>query len=1599
MEPKREFSKIFILWFTLWTFCDFYCHGQSFVDSLQNTIQKNVDKQRTLYDYQTRVVAYKDLIESKCLLEILTNEDSVIKLGNLDREGDTFKPLSSSNQLSKRENLQIWRLAGTRISDFCRGFPTYLIQNPLPDSQTVSYIQNDLPIVEISTKKRKKRETRYNSVGRVRGQTQSQYLNFGKGNGEPGKAEAESSYEGTKAVVSGSSGMGQAQSQSSPVDCGECLGGPGFQDQGLIYGRRPGFDDVPEKITRPGGPGAKYPGEYGPTGIGQTYIPGTRPGGEGGEGYAPGSEGGYVPGGRAPGTAPRPGEEGGRYIPGQERPGGSGRRPSEEPSGFYPSGGRPPSTGPSQGSQPGRYYPSGRPSEGGLTPGTGSSPDQWSQPGRPPTGTGAQEGYPPGTGPTSTPGQWTQPERQPGGPAYPPGTGAPSTPGQWTQPEKQPGGPAYPTGPSTTWSQPGGQPSSPGTHESYPPGTGPTGATPGEYLQPTGPGTQGAYPSGQWLQPGRQPTGPQGGYPPGTGPSSAPDQWLQPGRQPTGTGVPSGQSKPPYSSESGPSPGQWYPPSRQPIGPGISGSPPGSGPTSIPSQWIQPGGHPTSPAAPPGTHGWYPGPNYEGDQYHRGPETGGRDLGTFGGQLSGQYEGHAGHSGRFSGSFQGTYESHGHGGFRPPSEGQGQVGRGPAPAQISGHWVNGKWEPSGGGPAIPQGGGPGPTQGGGQWVDGKWVPSGVGPGPTQGGGQWIDGKWVPSGGGSGPTQGGGQWIDGKWVPSGGGPSGGSAGPTQGEGQWINGKWVPSGTTQEGDQWIDGKWVPSGGGAGPTQGQGQWIDGKWVPSGGGPGPTQGGGQWIDGKLVPSGGGPGPTQGGGQWVDGKWVPSGGGPLGGGAGPTQGEGQWIDGKWVPSGGGPGPTQGGGQWIDGKWVPSGTTQGGGPGPTQGGGQWINGKWVPSGTTQGGSSGPTQGGGQWINGKWVPSGGQGETGGGSGQTEGGGQWINGKWVPSGEGPGTPQGAGQWIDGKWVPSGGGQGSGQWVNGKWVPLGEGYPYGQVPPGQYVAGGGQGETSDDSDSQVQTSVLQGDNETIANAQAQGKYQGGTSQSQVSGTYSGSGSFSASAGSDDGKRGAMTQVSGGKNGAQSSAQGRGGAGQSQAQVSLDPDSGDTLSSAQTSGIQHGTQTQVRASEKGGLADAQANGLGATSSQAQIGFTPYDESEKDNQTTPFKGGGTAAAQSGNRAGMTQTQIQGKFRFGIRYQGAAQAGSGSTAIRNLTEPTGYFKPINFTAARVSHSKQSQSQQATLPDQSAAERSDTAQEETLRQSETSREKLFDVQVQKLSPPPQEDREVVAQEESDGLPATHPPDYAESEEYADPEYEDEDLEEPSPALSPSRRNLVLPRTDIHQSLRKPSSVVSQSSDHQKQHIILDPLDNLDATVHQSKGDSIHDGMILQSGQVVPGSSGFQIPAGFRGKVKSIANGPNTYAIGKHSQAQSVTLSPGSGRIFYSKPTNPVYGVVTKTISRNGHYGTGYAYQPINYPVAYRMKSGKVLPNFVSVSKSEAGEADLVSGKKTPNVYYTQSSSCGMFTNSCVYSNGKKTCFPVRKTNPDGTPMSC
>lgn len=77
---------------------------------------------------------------------------------------------------------------------------------------------------------------------------------------------------------------------------------------------------------------------------------------------------------------------------------------------------------------------------------------------------------------------------------------------------------------------------------------------------------------------------------------------------------------------------------------------------------------------------------------------------------------------------------------------------------------------------------------------------------------------------------------------------------------------------------------------------------------------------------------------------------------------------------------------------------------------------------------------------------------------------------------------------------------------------------------------------------------------------------------------------------------------------------------------------------GVKHESESEVEASEKGGLADAQAEGPGRTSSQAQIGFKPIDENEVQ-ENHIFNGGGQSSASSSKYSGQSQSQINGKFK------------------------------------------------------------------------------------------------------------------------------------------------------------------------------------------------------------------------------------------------------------------------------------------------------------------------------------------------------------------------
>lgn len=104
-------------------------------------------------------------------------------------------------------NVQVLSLGGARAQIFCKGYLVYLLQEfhvkPVQLTSSQEEINQNLVLSdeENSDLSRRKRETSNNYGGRLRGQTQSQYLSFG-GSQEPGKAEAEASLGLSKVVVS-----------------------------------------------------------------------------------------------------------------------------------------------------------------------------------------------------------------------------------------------------------------------------------------------------------------------------------------------------------------------------------------------------------------------------------------------------------------------------------------------------------------------------------------------------------------------------------------------------------------------------------------------------------------------------------------------------------------------------------------------------------------------------------------------------------------------------------------------------------------------------------------------------------------------------------------------------------------------------------------------------------------------------------------------------------------------------------------------------------------------------------------------------------------------------------------------------------------------------------------------------------------------------------------------------------------------------------------------------------------------------------------------------------------------------------------------------
>jgi len=611
-----------------------------------------------------------------------------------------------------------------------------------------------------------------------------------------------------------------------------------------------------------------------------------------------------------------------------------------------------------------------------------------------------------------------------------------------------------------------------------------------------------------------------------------------------------------------------------------------------------------------------------------------------------------------------------------------------------------------------------------------------------------------------------------------------------------------------------------------------------------------------------------------------------------------------------------------------------------------------------------------------------------------GGQTIGGTGI-TGQYPGQyPGGISQGIDGSQYP------------GKFYPGMVGTAdTGEVS--QQIGGltrptGPVGVADDGTESQASSSVQQVNSDTQASASAQGKYGSGTAQSQVTGTYSGSGTFSAQAGTSDANKSAQAEISGGKEGATSNAQGVAGYGKSQTQVQLDSDSGATSTGAQSSGWNHGTNSQVQASSKGGMADAQANGEGSTSSQAQIGFQPYsksdDETAEKQHATPFRGSGTASAQSGTHQGQSQSQLQGSFQYGITYTGAAQAGSGSGAASsrkpfNFTD-TELFKPFKPASSLKRPANDSARSSPSISPNYDNKQDENKQnrEQGLQSSSTSKQTV--ILTSKGNPDDADDKKVLSTEK----PRTD----TAYDEYDDDYADEDDYSTGSKLTIKEKFSGTFPGSSpFHQKLDK---TIQQQSRSQSQTIQVAKGNQFNVHVNQDSNVP-RMGDTLQPGQSV---SGYTIPPGFRGRVTS-TSGTETVAQGDGtSQSQTVSLVPKD-----SNNTRSSLVTETRSLQTNHERYVGRHTSKSQSPVNHNISSDKhkrptpavaVKPSYYTVTNSFAGKMNGSNEpRKYEHRYYTKSSTCGYFTFSCnvVYgSNGRtKICKPKIPTYPDGTPIKC
>ncbi|XP_046977601.1 collagen alpha-1(I) chain [Vanessa cardui] len=1291
--------------------------------------------------------------------------------------------------------------------------------------------------------------------------------------------------------------------------------------------------------------------------------------------------------------------------------------------------------------------------------------------------------YIPGTtGSTTLPGQF-----------LPGNTGGPSAPGGQYGGNTFPNGQYIPTNTGNNIAMPGGQyvpgikgdATVPGNQ--YGPGGVSSPSVPGGRFGQDG-GSGSSLPGGQYGPGGGSgTTGPQGQYGPGaTSGSSVPGGQYGPGGG-SSPSVPGGQYAPSGSIGSSVPGGQYGPGGG--IGPSVPGGqygPGGTSGSSVPGNQYGPGGG-SGPSVSGGQYGpgGGSGSSVPGNQYGPGGSSG---TSVPGGQYGPGVSSGSSMPGGQYGPSRGSGPSVPGGQYGP---GGGSVSVMPggqySPGGSSGSSVpGGHYGPGGSsGSSVPggqygPGGGSGPSIPGGQYgpggSSGTSVPGGqYGPGGSSG--SSVPGGQYGPGGSSGSSVPGGQYgpgtSSGTTVPGGQYGPGGSSGSSLPGGQYGPG--TSSGTTVPGGQYgpggSSGSSLP-GGQYGPGTSSGTMVPGGQYGPGGGSGSVMPGGQYgpggSSGTSVP-GGQHGPGGGSGSTVPGHQYGPGGGsgasvPMGQ-YGPGRGSDSMVPGGQYGPGGGSSSSIPGGQYGPGEGsgssVPGGQYGPGGiSGPSVSGGQYgpnggsgtsgLGGQYGPSGesgsTVPGGQYGPSGSrGSSTPGGQYIPT-----------DTGGIGQYIPGNQFgpgATGTGPGgqyIPDNAGNTHipGGQYTPGGAVSPGGQYGAGGAYSPGSGINQGKTPQGFYNQGIPSGQNTDYSgvpqnyldpntvaadgdDSEAEANVAQNVNGTTASASSKGGNDKGRAQTSVQGTYTGSGSFQAQAQITGENKEAQSEVSGGKKGASSSASGSGKNNKSQANVQLGSETGSVQTQSQSNGVMHSSNSQVQGSVKGGMADAQARGPGSTSSQAQIGFTPYkdgDKSRHDLQRIPFTGGGMASAQSSGRTGQSQSQLHGTFKYGITYNGAAQ--SGASLDKDAVFPNRLSfdkidvfdekeKNINVDKINMDITETPQSldyEPAIVGSSSLPESSSAKEKVEIPTTENIIDESMKNSESRYSGHPHTDHHTP---DSDNTTFSNGPtllgsrrsfktnygsmpdyEFTTDKDETQPEYDTDvgyegDGNEASDVEQNEYSNYDEYSRDspTHQYLQNSNRKgleVQQTTGGNTQHIILGALKDQNAEIIQKDTERPDENRVYLPGERVPGTGGYTIPVGFTGSVKSVASKDKTYVVGSKdfpSQAQTVTLTPGKGKVKYTHPST--YGKYVKPKNLRS------------------LQSSKENDNnrYVSVSKSvtRALDSDNNIRKQYSHTYYTKSSSCGYFTFTCTMVSSaegrKKVCKPKMPTNPDGTPIRC